>query len=120
MFCDGYQESVGKDNATGIMQCMEKVQIWNKDNVKGQFRYLLEPSFPICIPFNPTLHGVLVSEAFQSYLSDPKCWHNSYMIFRISFMKKKFKIFSNFFSIFFSFLYTLNKQKDFFALLGQK
>ena len=57
MFCDGYQESVGKDNATGIMQCMEKVQIWNKDNVKGQFRYLLDPSFPICIPFNPTLHG---------------------------------------------------------------
>ena len=120
MFCDGYQESVGKDNATGIMQCMEKVQIWNKDNVKGQFRYLLEPSFPICIPFNPTLHGgggtqcpptmVLVSGAFQSYLSDPKCWHNSYRIFRISFMNQ----------FFFSFLDNLNKQKDLFALLGQK
>ena len=110
MFCDGYQESVGKDNATGIMQCMEKVQIWNKDNVKGQFRYLLEPSFPICIPFNPTLHGVLVSGAFQSYLSDPKCWHNSYRIFRISFMNQ----------FFFSFLDNLNKQKDLFALLGHK
>ena len=67
MFCDGYQESVGKDNATGIMQCMEKVQIWNKDNVKGQFRYLLEPSFPICIPFNPTLHG-------GGALSAPPLW----------------------------------------------
>ena len=80
---------------------------------------------------NPTLHGggalsapppkVLVSGAFQSDLRDPKCWHNSCMIFIISFMKKKnFKIFSKFFSIFFSFLDTLNNQKDFFALLGQK
>ena len=64
---------------------------------------------------NPTSHGGgalsgLVSGAFQSYLSDPKCWHNSYRIFRISFMNQ----------FFFSFLDNLNKQKDLFALLGQK
>ena len=51
---------------------------------------------------NPTLHGGggalsgFVSGAFQSYLSNPNCWHNSYMIFRISFMTKNF----NFFQIF--------------------
>ena len=61
-----------------------------------------------------------VSGAFQSYLSNPNCWHNSYMIFRISFMKKKFQNFFKIFFNFFSFLDTLNKQKDFFALLGQK
>ena len=69
---------------------------------------------------NPTLYGgykVLVSGAFQSDLRDPRCWHNSYMIIRIDFMKKKFQIFV---SIFFSFLDTLHTQKDFFALLGQK
>ena len=43
---------------------------------------------------------VLISGAFQSDLRDPKCWHNSYIILRIIFMKKKFKIFS-FFKIFF-------------------
>ena len=50
------------------------------------------------IRINPTLHGglhVLVSGAFQSYLRDPKCWHNSYIIFRNIFMKKKFQIFFN-------------------------
>ena len=42
---------------------------------------------------NPTLYGgvlVLVSGAFQIDLRNPKCWHNSYMILRISFMKKNF------------------------------
>ena len=46
---------------------------------------------------NPTLYGggtqVLVSGAFQSDLRDPRCWHNSYMIMRIDFMKKKFQNF---------------------------
>ena len=58
---------------------------------------------------------VLVSGAFQSDLRDPKCWHNSYKILRIGFMKKNFKIFSKFFKFFFSFLDIQNKQKDFFA-----
>ena len=73
---------------------------------------------------NPTLYGgvlVLVSGAFQIDLRNPKCWHNSYMILRISFMKKKIQIFFKiFFQFFFSFLDTLSKQKEFFALLGQK
>ena len=63
---------------------------------------------------------VLVSGAFQSDLRDPRCWHKSYMIMRIDFMKKKIQNFFKFFSIFFSFLDTLNKQKDIFALWGQK
>ena len=75
---------------------------------------------------NPTLHGggalsappkVLVSGAFQSDLRVPKCWHNSCMIYIFSFMERKSQ---HFFKIFFNFLDTLNKQKDFFALLGQK
>ena len=59
----------------------------------------------LCV--NPTIHGggpkVLVSGAFQSNLRDPKFWHNSYMILRIGFLKKNFKIFSIFFLIFFQF-----------------
>ena len=39
------------------------------------------------------LPKVLVSGAFQSDLRDPRCWHNSYMIMRIDFMKKKIKFF---------------------------
>ena len=72
---------------------------------------------------NPTLYGggrgtqVLVSGAFQSDLRDPRCWHNTYMIMRIGFMKKI--SISKFFSILFSFLNTLHTQKDFFALLGK-
>ena len=42
---------------------------------------------------------VLVSGAFQSDLRDPRCWHNSYMIMRIDFMKKKSNFF-HFFSVF--------------------
>ena len=42
----------------------------------------------------------LVFGAFQSDLRDPKCWHNSCMIFIISFMKKKFQNFFQFFSVF--------------------
>ena len=33
----------------------------------------------------------MISGAFQSDLRDPKCWHNSYIIMRIIFMKKKFQ-----------------------------
>ena len=47
---------------------------------------------------------------------DTKCWHHSYMIFRISFINQKILIFFNIFQ----FLDTHNQQKDFFALLGQK
>ena len=53
-----------------------------------------------------------VSGAFKSYLSNPNCWHNSYMIFRISFMTKNF----NFFQIFLflsSFWKTLTNKKIF-------
>ena len=77
-----------------------------------EFSYLI-PSL------NPTLYGggalsaplkVLVSGTFQSDLRDTKCWHNSYMILRIGFVKK----------LFFTFLDTLHAQKDLFALLGEK
>ena len=78
---------------------------------------------------NPTLYGgghsvpppkVLVSGAFQSDLRDPRCWHNSYMIMRIDFMKKKFQ---NFFKIFFNFFQFFghpSHTKRFFCTFGQK
>ena len=58
---------------------------------------------------NTTLYGggtqclplrFFVSGAFQSDLRDLKCWHNSYMILRINFMKKNSNFFPNFFQIF--------------------
>ena len=42
---------------------------------------------PTCLTLLCT--GVLVYGAFQSDLRYPRCWHNSYMIKRIYFMKKK-------------------------------
>ena len=75
------------------------------------------------IDFNPTLYRgteVLVSGAFQSDLRDPKCWHNSYMIMRIDFMKKKFQ---NFFKIFFNFFQFFghpSHTKRFFCTFGPK
>jgi len=42
------------------------------------------------------------------------------MMLRIGFVKKKFKIISKIFPIFFSFLDILHAQKDFLALLGKK
>ena len=73
------------------------------------------------LELNPTLYGgalsappkVLFSGAFQSDLMDPKCWHNSYSILRIIFLKKKFQHFFNFFFIFFSLSVFLGTQKDF-------
>ena len=73
---------------------------------------------------NPTLYGggtkVLVSGAFQSDLRDTKCWHNWYLIFIISFMKKKFQ---NFFKIFFNFFQFFghpSHTKRFFSTFGPK
>ena len=78
---------------------------------------------------NPTLYGgghsvpppkVLVSGAFQNDLRDPRCWHNSYMIMRIDFMKKKFQ---NFFKIFFNFFQFFghpSHTKRFFCTFGPK
>ena len=63
---------------------------------------------------------VLVSGAFQSDLRDPRCWHNSYMIMRIDFMKKKFQ---NFFKIFFNFFQFFghpSHTKRFFCTFGPK
>ena len=56
---------------------------------------------------------------FQSDLRDPRCWHNSYMIMRIDFMKKKFQ---NFFLIFFNFFQFFGHPSDtkrFFCTFGQ-
>ena len=63
---------------------------------------------------------VLVSGAFQSDLRDPRCWHNSYMIMRIDFMKKKIQ---NFFKIFFNFFQFFghpSHTKRFFCTFGPK
>ena len=56
----------------------------------------------------------LVSGAFQRDLRNPKYWHNLYMIFWIGFVKKISNYLKIVTSIFFSFLDTLLKQKDFF------
>lgn len=83
----------------------------------------------LLLMINPTLYGgghsvpppkVLVSGAFQSDLRDPRCWHNSYMIMRIDFMKKKFQ---NFFKIFFNFFQFFghpSHTKRFFCTFGPK
>ena len=75
--------------------------------------------YRISAEINPTLHPppkVLVSGAFQSYLRDPKCWHNSYIIFRNIFMKKKFQNFFKFFFKFFQFFGHPSQTKRFFSL----
>ena len=63
---------------------------------------------------------VLVSGAFQSDLRYPKFWHNSYIILKINFVQKNFKIFSNFFFIFFQFFGHPSCTKRFFCTFGQK
>ena len=77
---------------------------------------------PLHVPYPKEIHRVhsknqdikvLLSGALQSDLRDPKCWHNSYIILRIGFMKKKMKNFFHFFHFFSSFLDTLYTQKIF-------
>ena len=63
---------------------------------------------------------VLVSGAFQSDLRDPRCWHNSYMIMRIDFMKKKFQNFFKIFFHFFQFFGHPSHTKRFFCTFGPK
>ena len=87
-----------------------------------EVRFILSLTFQkLSLAFNPTLYGgghsvpppkVLVSGAFQSDLRDPRCWHNSYMIMRIGFMKKKFQ--------FFQFFGHPSHTKRFFCTFGPK
>ena len=73
--------------------------------------------------FNPTFHRgggvhptppkVLVSRAFQSYLRDHKCWHNSWYLEFV--LWKKIIFFS-----FFSFFWHPQQTKWFFCTFGTK
>ena len=62
---------------------------------------------------------VLVSGAFQSDLRYPKFWHNSYMMLRIGFVKKKSKFFQKFFQ-FFSVFWIPFTHKKIFLYCGAK
>ena len=124
-------EDSQEDKTRGKQQ-LTKLRASERFNADGVMKaILISPNDPLTNPqteqneemllhLNPTLHGVLVSGAFQSDLSDPKCWHNSYMIFRISFMEKKFQ---NFFKIFFNFFQFFGhpqQTKRFFCTFGPK
>ena len=83
---------------------------------------------PLHVPYPKEIHRVhsknqdikvLLSGALQSDLRDPKCWHNSYIILRNGFMKKKMKNFFHFFH-FFPVFWTPFIHKKFFCTVGPK